>query len=154
QRPRSARRALRAQDAARPGRPRRGDPDVDPPARRRGADVRPDLADGQGQAGRRSPRRRSRQAVAGRAERRRGLLCLADRRRGADVAYSPAVTPRALIRWSELHERRARAAPAAAMPLVVGGVLAAWVGWRSTAGILAASHAWLAGTLVAYTVAF
>jgi hypothetical protein len=64
------------------------------------------------------------------------------------------VTSRALIRWSELHERRARTVHPMVMPIVVGGVLAAWVWWRSNAGILAASHAWLAGALVAFTVAF
>jgi hypothetical protein len=64
------------------------------------------------------------------------------------------VNSRALIRWAELHERRARTVPAAVMPLVVGGVLAAWVAWRATAGIVAASHAWLAGALVAFAVAF
>jgi hypothetical protein len=40
------------------------------------------------------------------------------------------------------------------MPIVAGGLLAAWVWWRSSAGVVAASHAWLAGTIVAYAVAF
>jgi hypothetical protein len=61
---------------------------------------------------------------------------------------------RALIRWSELHERRARSIPALVAPLAGGGALAAWVGWRSSAGVVAASHAWLAGAMVAYAVAF
>jgi hypothetical protein len=64
------------------------------------------------------------------------------------------MTSRALIRWAELHERRARTTPALVLPLVGGGVLAAWVWWRSSAGIAAASHAWLAGAIVAYAVAF
>ncbi|HEX3477001.1 MAG TPA: hypothetical protein VHT91_18385 [Kofleriaceae bacterium] len=61
---------------------------------------------------------------------------------------------RALIRWSERHERRARSVPAVVAPLVGGGVLAAWVWWRSSTGIMAASHGWLAGAMVAYAVAF
>ena len=65
-----------------------------------------------------------------------------------------AMRSRALIRWSELHERRARTVPAFVAPLVGGGVLAAWVWWRSSGGVTAASHAWLAGVLVAYGVAF
>ena len=65
-----------------------------------------------------------------------------------------AMTSRALIRWAELHERRARTVPAIVGPLVGGGVLAAWVWWRSSGGIAAASHAWLAGAMVAYAVAF
>ncbi|HEX7843374.1 MAG TPA: hypothetical protein VF469_38140, partial [Kofleriaceae bacterium] len=64
------------------------------------------------------------------------------------------MTSRALIRWSRLHERRSRTVPALVVPLVGGGVWAAWVWWRSTAGITAASHAWLAGAIVAYAVAF
>jgi hypothetical protein len=59
-----------------------------------------------------------------------------------------------LIRFSRRHERRARAFPAIAVPIVIGALLAAWVWWRSSAGLVAASHAWLAGALVAYTVAF
>jgi hypothetical protein len=64
------------------------------------------------------------------------------------------VTSRELIRWSRLSERRARTVPAFMAPVAVGGVLAAWVGWRTSAGLVAASHAWLAGALVAYAVAF
>jgi hypothetical protein len=80
------------------------------------------------------------------------------RRRLASLAIArntPGVTSRELIRWSRLHERRARTVPAFAAPVAIGGVLAAWVGWRAaSAGVVAASHAWLAGALVAYTVAF
>ncbi|HMG24192.1 MAG TPA: hypothetical protein VK607_22815, partial [Kofleriaceae bacterium] len=64
------------------------------------------------------------------------------------------MTSRELIRWSGLHERRARTVPALAAPLAGGGALAAWVWWRSGGGVEAASHAWLAGALVAYAVAF
>lgn len=64
------------------------------------------------------------------------------------------MTSRELIRWSRLHERRARKLPALALPVVAGGLLAAWVAWRSTTGTAAASHAWLVGAVVAYTVAF
>jgi hypothetical protein len=75
----------------------------------------------------------------------------------------------ALIRWSELHERRARSVPAFVAPVVGGALLAAWTLWRwgdgrwgdvrsgdvrSGGGLVAASHAWLAGALVAYAVAF
>jgi hypothetical protein len=65
-----------------------------------------------------------------------------------------AMNSRAMIRWSELHERRARSVPAVVAPLVGGIALAAWVAWRSSAGTVAASHAWLAGAIVAYGVAF
>jgi hypothetical protein len=64
------------------------------------------------------------------------------------------MTSLALIRWSRLHERRARSVPALAITVAIGGLLAAWVYWRSGAGITAASHAWLGGALVAYAVAF
>jgi len=64
------------------------------------------------------------------------------------------MTSRQLIRWSRLHEQRARTIPVLAVTAVAGGLLAAWVGWRSSAGMAAASHAWLAGALVAYAVAF
>src|SRR5262245_39125557 len=65
-----------------------------------------------------------------------------------------AMNSRALIRWAELHERRARTIPPIVIPLIGGAVLAGWVWWRSAAGTAAASHAWLAGALVAYAVAF
>jgi hypothetical protein len=65
------------------------------------------------------------------------------------------MTSRELIRWSRLHERRARTVPPLAIPVIAGGLLAAWVGWRAeAAGAASASHAWLAGTIVAYAVAF
>ena len=64
------------------------------------------------------------------------------------------MTSRELIHWSRLHERRARTLPALAIPIAAGVLLAAWVWWRSSAGVVAASHAWLAGAIVAYTVAF
>jgi hypothetical protein len=35
-----------------------------------------------------------------------------------------------------------------------GGALAAWVWWRSGAGVVAASHAWLAGAIVGFAVTF
>jgi len=64
------------------------------------------------------------------------------------------MTSRELIRWSRLHERRARRRPAFAVPVLVGVVLAGWVWWRASAGPLAGSHAWLAGAVVGYGVAF
>ena len=84
------------------------------------------------------------------------------------------MTSRELIRWSTLHERRARAGrwwrhPAFAV-VVGGAVLAAWVWWRGTAdrptpighGTLgelppypfAATRGWLAGAIVTYAIAF
>ena len=59
-----------------------------------------------------------------------------------------------LIRWSQLHERRARTVPALAIPVAAGVALAAWVAWRATTSTASASHAWLAGTILAYAVAF
>ena len=64
------------------------------------------------------------------------------------------MTSRALIRWSRLHERRSHTLPAFALAAVVGGLLAAWVWWRASAGLVAASHAWLGCALVAYAVTF
>src|SRR5689334_15788038 len=64
------------------------------------------------------------------------------------------MTSRELIRWSLLHERRARSVPALALPVIVGGLIAAWVWWRTSAGAVVASHAWLAGAVVAYGVTF
>src|SRR4029078_11786957 len=61
---------------------------------------------------------------------------------------------RDLIRWSLLHERRARSVPGLALPVIAGGSIAAWVWWRSSAGAVGASPAWLAGTVVAYGVSF
>jgi hypothetical protein len=64
------------------------------------------------------------------------------------------MTSRELIRWSRLHERRAGKLPSLAVPILIGGALAAWVGWRTTAGLTAASHAWLAGAVVAFAIGF
>ncbi|HET9624609.1 MAG TPA: hypothetical protein VFP84_24750, partial [Kofleriaceae bacterium] len=64
------------------------------------------------------------------------------------------MTSRELIHWSRLHERRAGKLPAIVAPLAIGGALAAWVGWRLEAGLAAASHAWLAGAIVAFAVGF
>ncbi|MDB4958370.1 MAG: hypothetical protein JWO36_5939 [Myxococcales bacterium] len=65
---------------------------------------------------------------------------------------------RELVRWSRLHERRARAGWWSSpwlVAIVAGGLLAAFVGWRADrAGAVAASHAWLAGTIAAYALAF
>jgi hypothetical protein len=64
------------------------------------------------------------------------------------------MTSRELIRWSLLHERRGRTLSPLAFAVIAGAALAAWVRWRSSAGVAAASHAWLAGAIVAYVVAF
>ena len=61
-----------------------------------------------------------------------------------------------LRRWSRLHERRARAwwTSPWLVALVAGGALAAFVAWRARAGVIAGSHAWLAGTIAAFALAF
>jgi hypothetical protein len=64
------------------------------------------------------------------------------------------MTSRELIRWSQLHERRVRSVPPWLAPVAVGGLLAAWVWWRSSAGVAAASNAWLAGAIVGFAVTF
>jgi hypothetical protein len=64
------------------------------------------------------------------------------------------MTSRELIRWSRLHERRARKLPVIAVPVVAGGLLAAWVWSRTASGAVAASHAWLVVTVITYAVAF
>jgi len=68
------------------------------------------------------------------------------------------VTGRELYRWASLHERRARTGGVLGSPiaiaLVAGGVLAGWIAWRMSASPAAASHAWLAGALVAFALAF
>jgi len=67
------------------------------------------------------------------------------------------VTSRELIRWSTLHERRARVGwwtSGYVLALVAGGAIAAWVAWRDSAGLGPASHAWVAATIVAFAIAF
>jgi hypothetical protein len=63
-----------------------------------------------------------------------------------------------LIKWSTLHERRGRTGgllgSSFVLALVAGGALAAWVAWRAQTSFAAASHAWLAGTLATFAVAF
>lgn len=75
-----------------------------------------------------------------------------------------------LIRWSTLHDKRARSGAAFAFVWLAGAALAAWVFWRSirvvdaydpaeiaaaeAAELARGSHAWLAGTLAAYAFAF
>jgi len=67
------------------------------------------------------------------------------------------MTSRELIRWSALHERRARAGwwtSRFVIAIVAGGAIAAWVGWRASVSMASASHTWLAATVVAFAVAF
>jgi hypothetical protein len=67
------------------------------------------------------------------------------------------MTSRELIRWSMLHERRARAgwwASPWVIAVVAGAAIAGWVAWRQDTSFVAASRAWLAATLVAFAVAF
>ncbi|MDX2092080.1 MAG: hypothetical protein SFX73_29720 [Kofleriaceae bacterium] len=63
-----------------------------------------------------------------------------------------------LIKWSTLHERRGRPGGLLGSPFVLallaGCALAAWVAWRGQDSFAAASHAWLAGTLATFAVAF
>jgi len=64
------------------------------------------------------------------------------------------VTGAELVRWSRLHERRSNTARwTPLLVLVLGAALAAWVYARSTT-LTSASHAWLAGTVAAFGVAF
>jgi hypothetical protein len=70
------------------------------------------------------------------------------------VDTAAEMTSRELIRWSRLHEQRARTLPPLAFAVLAGAALATWVWWRSSAGVVAASHAWIAGAIVAYAVAF
>ncbi|MGE0871064.1 MAG: hypothetical protein AB7P03_21045 [Kofleriaceae bacterium] len=68
------------------------------------------------------------------------------------------MTSTELIRWSSLHERRSRPGGWLGSPLAIaalaGGVVAAWVGWRTSGGPQSGSHAWLAGALAAFGLAF
>jgi hypothetical protein len=67
------------------------------------------------------------------------------------------VTSRELIVWSSRHERRARRwwTSPWVVEFVAGGALCVPVEWRlDAAGPIAASHAWLAGTLVAFALSF
>jgi hypothetical protein len=73
------------------------------------------------------------------------------------MRYAGRVKSRELIAWSALHERRARAGwwtSRVFVAVVVGAAIAGWVGWRETATVSAASHAWLAATLVVFAIAF
>jgi hypothetical protein len=73
------------------------------------------------------------------------------------------VTSADLIRWSTLHDKRARSGAAFAFVWLAGAALAGWVWWRGqpappsydvSAAFASGSHAWLAGTLAAYAFAF
>lgn len=66
------------------------------------------------------------------------------------------MTSRELLRWTRLHERRARrwwASPWLAA-IAGGAVLAAFVQWRAGGSPEAASHAWLAVAIVAAALGF
>ncbi len=66
------------------------------------------------------------------------------------------MTSRELLRWTRLHERRAgHARRGWLIALVAGVALAGFVYWRADAGDpVAGSHAWLAGALAAFALAF
>lgn len=59
------------------------------------------------------------------------------------------------IRWTRLHEKRARSRTAVLVPLLAAAAFAFFVHWRVQVGDpIEASHAWLACTLVAFALAF
>jgi hypothetical protein len=71
------------------------------------------------------------------------------------------VTSADLIRWSTLHDKRAKSGAAFAAVWIAAAALAGWVWWRGrpeasdhAAAFAAGSHAWLAGALAAYAFAF
>jgi hypothetical protein len=65
------------------------------------------------------------------------------------------VTSRQFIRWTRLHEQRARSRTAALVPVLVAAAFAFFVHWRvQVSDPIEASHAWLACTLVAFALAF
>lgn len=64
------------------------------------------------------------------------------------------MTSRQLIRWSRLHEQRTRTLPSLTIPLLAAVLLTTWVWLRLPTSLLTASHAWLAGTLLAFALAF
>ncbi len=64
---------------------------------------------------------------------------------------------RELIRWSSLHESRSGRGilgSSLVIALLAGGALAGWIAWRAGASPVSASRSWLAGTLVAFALAF
>jgi hypothetical protein len=65
------------------------------------------------------------------------------------------VTSRQFIRWVRKHESRSRSYTGLLAAALAAAALAFFVHWRSEAvGPIAASHAWLACTLVAFALAF
>ena len=66
------------------------------------------------------------------------------------------MTSRQLLRWSRLHDRRARRwwSSSLALAAVAGALLAGFVGWRAQTSPESGSHAWLAAAIVAFALAF
>ena len=67
------------------------------------------------------------------------------------------MTATQLMRWSRLYEQRARLGwwtSPWVIAIAAGAALAAFVAWRTDAGPEVASHAWLAGALAAFALAF
>jgi hypothetical protein len=65
------------------------------------------------------------------------------------------MTSRQFIRWVRKHESRSRSRAGLLVPLLAAATLAFFVHWRSeVSGPIAASHAWLACTIVAFALAF
>ncbi len=62
-----------------------------------------------------------------------------------------------LIRWSGLHERRSHRGifgSSLGIAGIAGAAFAGWIAWRAGANPVSASRSWLAGTLVAFALAF
>jgi len=67
------------------------------------------------------------------------------------------VTSGELIRWAALHERRAHRGllrSSLGIACLAGAALAGWIAWRAGESPVSASRSWLAGTLVAFALAF
>ncbi len=67
-----------------------------------------------------------------------------------------AIAGRDLVRWSNLYERRSSSVFTRPLAIVaaLGAAFAGWVAWRAHASYDAGSHAWLAGTCVAFMITF
>src|SRR6185312_205997 len=148
--PRSSCGACGARHAACSRRCGRGGPDVDAPARRRGAALRSHTRDRSRQARCRPPRRRRQAAARTGPDRARRSLCLAHCGPGSRMTISQ------LLRWSRLHERRARRwwASPWLVAIAAGVALAAFVEWRGHGDPEATSHSWLAAAVVSFALAF
>ncbi|HEY4176059.1 MAG TPA: hypothetical protein VGM90_04480 [Kofleriaceae bacterium] len=64
------------------------------------------------------------------------------------------MSPAQLMRWSALADKRARSTLSVIAPFVLGGVLAAWVAWRSSISFATGSHAWTTLVVLSFAIAF